>query len=161
MLLDGERLAYAALVVATGARARELPRTSPDVTCRASTSCAPSTTPGGPGRARRGRADRRRRGGLHRVGGGQRRRARGLPATVVEVAPQPLVRALGEPVAALVSALHERAGTDLRRGTSVVALEGDGRVERVLLSDGDVSRPISWSSAPGRSGDAGGSRAAG
>jgi NADPH-dependent 2,4-dienoyl-CoA reductase/sulfur reductase-like enzyme len=62
--------------------------------------------------------------------------ARGLPVTVVEGAPVPLVRAVGEHAAPLCAALHERYGTDLRCGVGVGALEGDGRVETVVLTDG-------------------------
>ncbi|NBH03373.1 FAD/NAD(P)-binding oxidoreductase, partial [Amycolatopsis sp. SID8362] len=65
-------------------------------------------------------------------------RKRGLPVTVVEAAPSPLARAIGEPAGSACAALHAANGTVLRCGVSVTGLEGAGRVERVLLSDGTV-----------------------
>ncbi|SFW78454.1 NAD(P)/FAD-dependent oxidoreductase [Amycolatopsis australiensis] len=65
-------------------------------------------------------------------------RKRGLPVTVVEAAPTPLARAIGEVTGTALAALHAANGTVLRCGVTVTGLEGDGRVERVLLSDGTV-----------------------
>lgn len=65
-------------------------------------------------------------------------RKRGQPVTVVEALPTPLVRAIGEVMGTACSALHTANGTVLRCGVTVTGLEGDGRVERVLLSDGTV-----------------------
>ncbi len=54
-------------------------------------------------------------------------RARGLPVTVLEGAPTPLVRSVGPDVGELVAGLHRAAGTDLRLGTGVAGLvEGEG-----------------------------------
>ncbi|MEU4673792.1 FAD-dependent oxidoreductase [Amycolatopsis sp. NPDC023774] len=64
-------------------------------------------------------------------------RKRGLPVTVVEAAPTPLMRAIGamgEPC----SALHRANGTDLRCGVAVTGVEGHDRVERVRLADGTL-----------------------
>ncbi|GGS27190.1 ferredoxin reductase [Streptomyces humidus] len=63
-------------------------------------------------------------------------RKRGLDVVVVEAQPTPLVRAVGETMGGALASLHLRHGTDLRCGVSVIALEGEGRVERVRLSDG-------------------------
>lgn len=63
-------------------------------------------------------------------------RKRGLPVTVLEALPTPLVRAVGESAGAALSGLHHRHGTDLRCGVSVSALLGEDRVEGVRLSDG-------------------------
>lgn len=63
-------------------------------------------------------------------------RKRGLDVTVVEALPTPLVRAVGEVMGSACASLHRRNGTELRCGTGVAALEGDGRVEQVILSDG-------------------------
>jgi NADPH-dependent 2,4-dienoyl-CoA reductase/sulfur reductase-like enzyme len=63
-------------------------------------------------------------------------RKRGLQVTVVEALPVPLVRAVGEVMGGACATLHQRNGTDLRTRATVTALEGDGRVESVLLSDG-------------------------
>ncbi|MFJ8816301.1 NAD(P)/FAD-dependent oxidoreductase [Amycolatopsis thermoflava] len=65
-------------------------------------------------------------------------RSRGLDVVVVEAQPVPLARAVGERMGAVCADLHRRHGTDLRCGVSVAAVEGDGRVERVVLSDGSV-----------------------
>ena len=54
-------------------------------------------------------------------------RARGLPVTVLEGAPTPLVRSVGPDVGELVAGLHRAAGTDLRLGSNVAGLvEGEG-----------------------------------
>jgi NADPH-dependent 2,4-dienoyl-CoA reductase/sulfur reductase-like enzyme len=65
-------------------------------------------------------------------------RKRGLPVTVVEALPTPLVRAVGEVMGRACASLHHANGTDLRCGVGVTGLEGEGRVERVRLSDGSV-----------------------
>jgi NADPH-dependent 2,4-dienoyl-CoA reductase/sulfur reductase-like enzyme len=65
-------------------------------------------------------------------------RKRGLPVTVVEALPTPLVRAIGESMGTALSALHAAHGTDLRCGTPVAALEGSDRVTGVRLTDGTV-----------------------
>lgn len=56
----------------------------------------------------------------------------GLHVTVVEPAPQPMLRALGHRVAAAMAALHRRHGVTLLTGRSVEAFEAD----RVILDDG-------------------------
>ncbi|HEV7980358.1 NAD(P)/FAD-dependent oxidoreductase [Amycolatopsis sp.] len=63
-------------------------------------------------------------------------RKRGLPVTVIEAQPTPLVRAVGEEMGAMCASLHQRNGTDLRCGVSVARVEGEHHVERVALSDG-------------------------
>jgi NADPH-dependent 2,4-dienoyl-CoA reductase/sulfur reductase-like enzyme len=133
VVLGDERLPYAALVVATGAHARRLPFAVP----------AGVHVLRGLDDARALRADLDRATRVVVVGGGfvgsevaSAARDRGLAVTVVEAAPVPLVRAVGADVAPLCAALHARAGTDLRVGTGVTAIEGDGRVETVVLSDG-------------------------
>ena len=63
-------------------------------------------------------------------------RARGLEVTVIEPLPVPLARGLGERMGSLCAALHRENGVDLRCGVGVASVEGDGRVERVVLSDG-------------------------
>jgi len=62
--------------------------------------------------------------------------ARGLPTTVVETAPVPLVRAYGEHIGRVCAGLHERNGVGLRLGAHVQGFEGADRVEAVRLSDG-------------------------
>jgi NADPH-dependent 2,4-dienoyl-CoA reductase/sulfur reductase-like enzyme len=63
---------------------------------------------------------------------------RGVDVTVVEALPTPLVRATGTEMGAAIASLHDRNGTTLLCGTGVDVVEGDGRVERVVLSDGTV-----------------------
>ncbi|MEV0972346.1 NAD(P)/FAD-dependent oxidoreductase [Microtetraspora glauca] len=65
-------------------------------------------------------------------------RKRGRDVTIVEALPTPLVRAVGQTMGAACAALHTRAGTDLRCGVGVEAVEGEGTVERVRLTDGTV-----------------------
>ncbi|HWU21785.1 MAG TPA: FAD-dependent oxidoreductase [Nocardioides sp.] len=63
-------------------------------------------------------------------------RKRGLEATIIEALPTPLVRATGTEMGAAIASLHEQNGTTLLCGTGVASIEGDGRVERVVLADG-------------------------
>ena len=133
VVLGDECLPYAALVIATGAHARRLPFPVP----------AGVHVLRGLDDARALREDLDRAGRVVVVGGGfigsevaSAARDRGLQVTVVEAAPVPLVRAVGADVAPLVAALHARAGTELRVGTGVTAIEGDGHVDTVVLSDG-------------------------
>ncbi len=65
-------------------------------------------------------------------------RGRGLDVTVLEALPQPMVRGLGEQLGAVCAQLHRDHGVDLRLGVQVARVEGDHRVERVVLSDGTV-----------------------
>ena len=65
-------------------------------------------------------------------------RTQGLEVTMIESLPQPLSRVLGDEMGAVCAELHREHGVDLRTGVGVEAIEGDGRVERVRLSDGDV-----------------------
>jgi 3-phenylpropionate/trans-cinnamate dioxygenase ferredoxin reductase subunit len=65
-------------------------------------------------------------------------RGRGLDVTVLEALPQPMVRGLGPELGAVIADMHRDHGVDLRTGVGVEAIEGDARVERVRLADGDV-----------------------
>lgn len=62
---------------------------------------------------------------------------RGANVTIVEAAPVPLVRAVGEAVGEAISRLHERNGVRLLRGTQVEELFGEDRVRAVRLSSGE------------------------
>lgn len=135
LVLDDQRLGYGRLVIATGAQARHLDgERLPGVHVLRTVDDA---------RAIRLALDAGCRTVV--VGGGfigsevaSAARKRGLSVTVVEAAPLPLVRAVGEQMAGAVAGLHARNGTDLRCGVAIAALEGDGRVERVRLTDGSV-----------------------
>jgi NADPH-dependent 2,4-dienoyl-CoA reductase/sulfur reductase-like enzyme len=65
-------------------------------------------------------------------------RTLGLPVTVVEGLAAPMERALGPEVGGLLAEVHRDHGVDLRLGTTVFCLEGAGRVERAVLSDGST-----------------------
>jgi NADPH-dependent 2,4-dienoyl-CoA reductase/sulfur reductase-like enzyme len=60
----------------------------------------------------------------------------GLPVVAVEPAPAPCMRGLGRTIGDAIARLHRDHGVDLRCATRVERFEGDGRLERVLLSDG-------------------------
>lgn len=64
-------------------------------------------------------------------------RARGAAVTMIEVQPLPLVGAVGSLVAERLSILHRQYGVDLRTGTKVRDMLGTGRVEKLVLDDGD------------------------
>lgn len=65
-------------------------------------------------------------------------RGLGLEVSLIEALPQPLGRVLGAEMGTVCAAVHREHGVDLRVGVGVEAIEGDGRVERVRLSDGTV-----------------------
>ena len=63
-------------------------------------------------------------------------RAAGLEVTVLEYAPLPLQRVLGDELAQYFAELHRRNGVDLRTSVSVTELVGtDGRVSSVRIGD--------------------------
>jgi len=62
-------------------------------------------------------------------------RARGLPVTLVEPLPAPLVRGLGQAMGELCAEIHRDHGVDVRCGVGVSGFQGHQRVERVTLSD--------------------------
>jgi len=64
-------------------------------------------------------------------------RRRHLSVTVLEALPTPMVRGLGPVLGDVLAALHRDHGVDLRTGVGVAGFEGDERVERVRLDDGD------------------------
>lgn len=66
-------------------------------------------------------------------------RKRGLPVTVLEALPVPLVRSVGEDMGRACAALHQANGTDLRCGVKVTGLRSEnGRVTGVSLDDGST-----------------------
>jgi NADPH-dependent 2,4-dienoyl-CoA reductase/sulfur reductase-like enzyme len=60
----------------------------------------------------------------------------GHPVTMVDVLEQPMIRGLGARIGGLMADLHREKGVDVRLGVGVRAIEGEGRVERVVLGDG-------------------------
>ena len=64
----------------------------------------------------------------------------GLPVTVAEAGPAPLVAALGGVIGAVAGELQVENGVDLRCGVRVLSLEADatGQLRRAALSDGTI-----------------------
>src|SRR5439155_12571698 len=65
-------------------------------------------------------------------------RGRGLDVTVLEALAQPMVRGLGPELGAVIADMHRDHGVDLRTSVQVDAIEGRHRVERVRLGDGST-----------------------
>ncbi len=136
VLLDGDAVPYTRLIIATGGDARMLPggeklegvhvlRTLDDaIAIRAALDAGARTVVIGAGFIGSEVASAARK--------------RGLPVTVLEALPVPLVRSVGEATGRVAAELHAKYGTDLRCGVGVSALEGSGRVEKVILGDGTV-----------------------
>jgi 3-phenylpropionate/trans-cinnamate dioxygenase ferredoxin reductase subunit len=135
-LASGDSLSYDGLIIATGVQPRLLPfghdlagvhvmRTLDDAVALKS-----SFTPG----AR-----------LVVVGAGflgceaaASARRLGLDVTLVDPFPQPMLRQVGAEIGALIAALHEAEGVNVRTGIGVTAMEGSSHVTGVVLADGSV-----------------------
>lgn len=65
-------------------------------------------------------------------------RERGLDVTMIEALPTPLGRVLGDRMGEVCAEVHRQRGVDLRTNVGVDRIEAgdDGRVSRVVLSDG-------------------------
>lgn len=136
VVAGGRQIPYDAVVIATGASARTLPgteslagvhtlRTIDDArSVRTALDAGARTVVVGAGFIG------------SEVASGARKR--GLDVTILEAQPVPLVRAVGAEMGEACARLHERNNTDLRCGVGVAAVEGDGSVERVRLTDGTV-----------------------
>ncbi|SFW75943.1 NAD(P)/FAD-dependent oxidoreductase [Amycolatopsis australiensis] len=126
VVVAGKAVPYRALVIATGATARRLPgartlRTAEDaVAVRAALDAGARTVVIGAGFIGSEVASAARK--------------RGLPVTIVEAAPVPLARAVGEVAGAALAGLHRAAGTELRLATEVTGVGGDG----VRLAGGEI-----------------------
>ena len=66
----------------------------------------------------------------------QTARKLGLDVTLIDVAATPMLP-LGPTLGGWCAGLHRDNGVDLRLGTGVEAIVGDGRVEAVVLADGE------------------------
>lgn len=63
-------------------------------------------------------------------------RTKGLEVSVLEMAPVPLGRALGEELGRVYGEIHRDRGVDLRTGEAIERFEGGKRVERVVGASG-------------------------
>ncbi|RSN12632.1 FAD-dependent oxidoreductase [Nonomuraea sp. WAC 01424] len=130
---DGSEVRYDGLVIATGARPRRLPdhprgvhtlRTVEDsLALRAELAAGPAR--------------------VVVIGGGfiggevaSTVRALGLPVTLVDSSPYPMLGALGEDASRWLAGHHRDHGVDLVGGVRVTGFESDGRVTGVRLDDG-------------------------
>jgi NADPH-dependent 2,4-dienoyl-CoA reductase/sulfur reductase-like enzyme/ferredoxin len=138
-LADGSRIGFDRLLIATGLRARPWPHTAQAALAGVVT----LRTRGDAARLRQLLAGRPRR--VLVIGAGfigcevaSVCRELGLPVTVVEAGPVPLVGALGAHIGAIAGELQTENGVDLRCGVRVASLEGDtaGHLRRAVLSDG-------------------------
>lgn len=134
---DGSRIAYDALLLATGGCARALPVPGATLagvaqlrTLDDALEIRDFLEPGAP---------------VVVVGAGfigaevaASARMVGCEVTMLEIAPVPLGRALGDRVGAMYADIHRRRGVTLRTGVGVERIEGDDRVRRVVATDGTV-----------------------
>jgi NADPH-dependent 2,4-dienoyl-CoA reductase/sulfur reductase-like enzyme len=135
VLADGDEVPYDRLILATGSRARTWPGTGAElegvhVLRRLDDALALRAALDGTPR-------------LAVVGAGfigcevaQTARKQAVEVTLIDIAPTPMLP-LGPELGAWCAGLHRDNGVDLRLGTGVAALRGNGRVEAVELSDGE------------------------
>ena len=135
-LSDGGRVAFDALVIATGATPRTLPDT-PDLAGIHTLRTIDDSL--------RIRAELEAGPRVAVVGAGfigaevaAVARGAGLEVTLIEALPAPLANAAGAEVGEACAALHRGHGVDVRCDTLVAGFEGGERVERVLLADGSA-----------------------
>jgi 3-phenylpropionate/trans-cinnamate dioxygenase ferredoxin reductase subunit len=134
-LSTGERLAYDRLLLATGSEPRRLSVPGAELdgvhhlrTFADSDAIAAALKPG----ARAVIAG----GGWIGMEVAASARQKGLEVTIVELEDVPLSRALGREAGLIYARLHREHGVELHTGVAVARVEGEGRVERVVLADG-------------------------
>ncbi len=137
VLAGGERVAYDALLLATGAEPRRPPIPGSDLDGVHVLRTLEDSD------ALRGVLDAG--GRLAVVGAGwigcevsASARQRGMEVALVEPQSVPLEGVLGPELGAFYRDVHAEHGVQLHLGTGVEAIEGDGRAERVRTSDGTV-----------------------
>ena len=134
-LEGGERIAYDKLLLATGGRPRRLGAPGNDLDgiyyLRTVADCERIAQELLPGRR------------LAVIGAGfigaevaATARGMGLEVQVLEMAPVPLARALGEELGRIYAEIHRDHGVQLHTGEAIERFEGSGRVERVVGSSG-------------------------
>ena len=135
----GDALPFDQLVVATGARPRRLPLPTPDGVHELRTLAD----------ARALRAELVPGARLVVIGGGfvgaevaSTALALGLRVTIVEAAPAPVSRVLGDEVGLMLAERWRSHGVDVRLRTGVASIRADasGRVDSVVLTDGSELR---------------------
>ncbi len=65
-------------------------------------------------------------------------REEGLEVIVLEIAEVPLARAFGKDIGELYGRIHRERGVDVRCGVGVASFRGNGRVEEVVTTTGEV-----------------------
>ena len=136
ILKDGDEVEYERLILATGSRPRRWPGPGAELegvhTLRGVDDAL----------ALRAAFDNRPRVAI--VGAGfigcevaQTARKEGLDVTLIDIAATPMLP-LGPELGRWCAELHRDRGVDLRLGTGVAGLIGDGRVEAVELMDGEL-----------------------
>ncbi len=135
VLSDGDEVAYDRLLVATGSRARSWTGAGAELDGVHVLRTVEDAL------ALRAAFDDQPRVAI--VGAGfigcevaQTARKLGLDVTLIDIAATPMLP-LGPKLGKWCAELHRDHGVDLRLGTGVAALLGDGRVEAVQLADGD------------------------
>jgi NADPH-dependent 2,4-dienoyl-CoA reductase/sulfur reductase-like enzyme len=136
VLADGTRVGTDGVVIATGARARELPGTANLAGVHVLRTIDDAVAL---------RSELLPEARLVVIGAGfiggevaATAKTLGLDVTVVEAMASPLAGPLGVEMGAVVSGLHEAHGVALRCGTGVKRLIGSERVEGVELADGTL-----------------------
>jgi 3-phenylpropionate/trans-cinnamate dioxygenase ferredoxin reductase subunit len=134
-LSTGEQLAYDRLLLATGSEPRRLSVPGAELagvhhlrTLADSDAIAAALRPG----ARAVIAG----GGWIGMEVAASARQKGLEVAIVELEDVPLARALGREAGLIYARLHREHGVELHTGVAVARVEGEGRVERVVLADG-------------------------
>jgi 3-phenylpropionate/trans-cinnamate dioxygenase ferredoxin reductase component len=135
VVVAGERLDYAKLLLATGAEPRRLPVPGADLEGVHYLRDFRDSD------ALRARLDGGGRVAV--IGAGwigaevaASARQKGLDVTLIEQLDVPLERVLGREVGEVYGAIHRDHGVELLTGTGVEAIEGSGRAERVRLAGG-------------------------
>ncbi len=136
-LADGETLRYDKLLLTTGARVRRLPIPGADLDGVFYVRDFNDT------QALRARLKPGTKAVV--IGGGfigletaASALARGATVTVLEAADRLMGRSIAPEVAAWFADMHRDRGIDLRLGAAITAIEGDGKVERVVMGDGSA-----------------------
>ncbi len=136
VLANGDEVAYDRLILATGSRPRRWPGVGAELEGVHVLRTVDDSL------ALRAAFDERPRVAI--VGAGfigcevaQTARKEGLDVTLIDIADTPMLP-LGPELGQWCADLHRSNGVDLRLGSGVAALVGDGRVEAVELADGSV-----------------------